>query len=335
VDEGPATGGASTAFGQAGAVQGACLDRACAPAHPGTCPGRWPVTAYGTSSIKRHRRTKLALESIRGELVSVLELEQPCTVRQVYYRLESQGAIAKTESEYRRIARLLSEMRREGRIPYSWIADSTRWMRRPQTWASLEGALAQTQAHYRRALWNDQDAYVEVWLEKDALAGVLYTVTSRWDVPLMVSRGFASLTFLHSAAETIASLRKPTHIYYFGDHDPSGLIIPTKIEQTLRELAPRADITFTRAAVTPAQIKEWDLPTRPTKREGNAHAKRFDGESVEVDAIAPTTLRAMCQECIEQHIDPAAYAATLRTEQAERYTLDALIRRGLGGAHVS
>ena len=74
------------------------------------------------------------------------------------------------------------------------------------------GALEETHRHYRRDYWRDLDDYVEVWLEKDALAGVLYRVTDEWGVPLMVTRGFASLSYIHNAAETIARIGKPTHI---------------------------------------------------------------------------------------------------------------------------
>jgi len=288
-----------------------------------------PGHLYETSPIKRARRTGAAMEDIRVGIERVVADEQPCTLRQIFYRLVAGGVVAKTEREYLTIARLLVEMRREGRIPFSAIADSTRWMRKPRTWSSLEAALRQTKHTYRRSLWNDQSVYVEVWCEKDALAGVLVDATEKWDVPLMVSRGFASVTFLHSAAKAIEAAGKPAYLYYFGDHDPSGLVIPRKIEQTLREYAPCAEIHFERVAVLPAQILEWSLPTRPTKRAGNTHAKRFAGESVEVDAIPPRQLRALCDRCITQHIDQAAYQATLRVEKAERETLDALVR-GLG-----
>ena len=97
-------------------------------------------------------------------------------------------------------------------------------MRKPDTHSSPEEALANTARTYRKALWDDQDAYVEIWCEKDALAGVLYKETAVWDVPLMVSRGFASLTFLAEAAEAIAAEGKPAYLYYFGDHDPSGVL---------------------------------------------------------------------------------------------------------------
>src|SRR5262249_28588791 len=145
---------------------------------------------------------------------------------------------------------------------------------------------------YRRAVWDTQASYVEIWLEKDALAGVLYDVTEEWDVPLMVTRGYASLSFLHSAAETISSHSKPTYLYYFGDHDPSGLDITRAVEQGIRQFAPNADITFERVAVNPDQIEGMGLPTRPTKA-SDSRSKGFEGESVEVDAISPDDLRRL------------------------------------------
>ena len=87
-------------------------------------------------------------------------------------------------------------MRRAGELPYDWLADNTRWMRKPSTFNGVEEALRDTASLYRKALWTDADAYVEIWLEKDALAGVVYPVTGLYDVPLMVARGYASLSFL-------------------------------------------------------------------------------------------------------------------------------------------
>jgi hypothetical protein len=83
----------------------------------------------------------------------------------------------------------------------------------PRTFDSVEDALRNTAAFCRKALWNEADSYVEIWLEKDALAGVVYPVTSMYDVPLMVARGYASLSFLYSAAEAINELDVPAYIY--------------------------------------------------------------------------------------------------------------------------
>ncbi len=253
------------------------------------------------------------------------------TVRQVYYQAVTQGLIDKTEAEYKNtVVRLLTQMRRDGELQYDWIADNTRWMRKPHTWSSMESLLQNTARTYRRSLWDDQDAYVEIWLEKEALAGVLYRETEAWDVPLMVTRGYPSLSFLHSAAEAIEEqccdpLRpfcgKDVYLYYFGDYDPSGLDISRAVREGIEEIIPDAYFEFKRVAVTPEQIEALNLPTRPTKRT-DSRSKGFQGESVEVDAIPPAMLRDLVRECIEQHVDEHALEATQKVEVQERETLE-------------
>jgi hypothetical protein len=246
------------------------------------------------------------------------------TVRQVFYQLVSRGVIAKTEAQYKQtVCRLLVEMRRDGTVPYGWIADNTRWMRKPRTFDSLRSMLEMSQQTYRRALWNDQACYVEVWLEKEALAGVLVDVTVEWDVPLMVTRGYPSVSFLHSAGEQIAGVDCPVWIYYFGDRDPSGVDIDRFVERELRRHAPDCDLTFERVAVLPEQIQQYALQTRPTKKT-DSRAKSFRGESVEVDAIDPDTLRSLCEACITRHVDSEQLQRTQAVEEAERETLAAL-----------
>jgi len=247
------------------------------------------------------------------------------TVRQVFYRLVSAGVIDKTEAEYKgTVIRLLLAMRREGIVPYSWVTDNTRWMRKPRTHGSLEEALRFTAQTYRRALWDNQDDYVEVWTEKDAIAGILFEETEEWDVPLMVARGFSSETFLYNSAKAIKEIDRPTYLYHFGDYDPSGVAAALDIERRIKAFAPSAEIHFERAAVTREQIQELDLPTRPTKKT-DTRSKNFKGESVEVDAIPPRLLREMVSECITQHINDFALAKIQQVEQAERDTLDTII----------
>jgi len=285
---------------------------------------------YRSSPIKRPRRSRIDIAQLCCTIKDLVKSERPMTVRQIYYRLVSQGAIGKTEGEYKTtVCRLLVEMRRRGELPYHWIADNTRWQRKPDTYSSMGEMLRLTQQTYRRALWENQDADVEIWLEKDALAGVLYDVTAEWDVPLMVTRGYPSLTFLHSSAESMAE-HKPTYIYYFGDHDPSGIDIPRKVERDLRAFAPFAEIHFERVAVTEAQIAEYDLPTRPTKKT-DSRSKSFEGESVEVDAIPPRDLRNLAYDCILKHIDHRALQQLRKVEAAERQSLESMIA-GMGGA---
>lgn len=288
--------------------------------------------AYQPRSIKRKRRSRSEIEFIDNALYDVLAAsESAMTCRQVFYQLTKNQTIEKTENEYHNtVIRRLGILRKAGTIPFDWISDNTRWMRKPRTWGGMKSAVRRTAESYRRAMWDNQNCYVEIWIEKDALAGVVYDITAEFDVPLMVAKGFSSITYLYSAAENIAAQEKPAHIYAFTDHDPAGVWIPRKIEQAMREWAPDAEIHFTRAAVTQEQIDELELPTRPTKTT-DSRAKNFKGESVDLDAMAPADLRQLVTNCIRQHIDPWQWSQTEMIEAEERSALEMLADRFEGG----
>ena len=191
--------------------------------------------AYQTSTIRRPRRTKAEIEVIKDGLHEIVEAEKPMTVRQVFYAATVAGLVDKTEDAYRNtVARLLLQMRRDGDLPYSWITDATRWMHKQSSYDGLAAFIERHQRAYRRDLWAEAEDYVEVWVEKEALAGVIYDVTDEFDVPLMVSKGFASESYLYSAADTITDQllggKTKAIIYFFGDYDPSGLKISESIE---------------------------------------------------------------------------------------------------------
>jgi hypothetical protein len=153
---------------------------------------------YPASPIKR-RATKAEVERRRGAFYEIIEAMKPMTVRQVFYQATISGLVEKSEAGYAKVQTDLVLMRKTGDLPYGWLADNTRWQRRPRTFDGVAEALKETARLYRKALWSDADCYVEIWLEKDALSGVIYPVTSMFDVPLMVARGYASLSFLHTA----------------------------------------------------------------------------------------------------------------------------------------
>jgi hypothetical protein len=193
-------------------------------------------------------------------------------------------------------------------------------MRKPSTFNGIESCLNSTAHYYRRDLWAAMPVYVEVWCEKDALAGVLMEETRTYDVPLMVAKGYSSISFLHSAAETIQAKGKPAYIYHFGDLDPSGVDAARDIEAKLRRYAPGAEIHFERPAVTREQVDEWNLPSRPTKQT-DSRAKKFVGTSVELDAIPAAKLRELVRERIERHVDQNKLSLLRVAEKSERELL--------------
>jgi hypothetical protein len=249
-------------------------------------------------------------------------------VRQVFYQLVTRGVIEKTETEYQRtVIRLMTDMRLNGELRFDWIVDETRRRRITTTHDSIAAALEATAKFYRRSALRDCDDYLEIWVEKDALSGVLWDVVSDYDVPLMVSRGMPSITFLHGTAQLVARADrqgKTSYIYQFGDHDPSGVLIPKSIERRLDEMCERLGCPspiIERVALTEEHIAEFNLPTRPTKRDGNNHADRFEGDSVELDALPAHALRDMVREVIERHISPDALDVLRAAEESEREQL--------------
>lgn len=275
---------------------------------------------YQASRIKRARSTKAQVEERRDALYKLVEVMRPATVRQTFYQVTVRGLVEKTEDGYAKVQTDLALMRRAGELPYGWLTDCTRYQCKPESYRDVDHVLEETARLYRKDLWADAGCYVEIWIEKDALSGVIYPVTAEYDVRLMSARGYASLSFLHDAAEYIAELDVPAFIYHLGDHDPSGVNAGEKIEETLRELAPKAEIHFERLAVLPRQIHTWNLPSRRTKTT-DTRAKAFEGDSVELDAIEPDKLRALVRDAIERHIDQEQLQVLKAAEESERELL--------------
>ena len=289
------------------------------------------ATVYETSAINggRHRRTQAELAEIDTAIYDIAEAERPCTIRGLFYRVMSKGLVPKTEQGYGVVQRQALKMRRAGALPYNWITDGSRLRLKPRTFSCAQAALENTARMYRRDLWIDQGVHVEVWSEKDAIRGVVFPVTAEFDVPLMITRGFGSETFLYDSAEEINDEGCPAVIYQLGDHDPSGVAAWDDIQRKLRDFVDdEIDLTFERIAVTPEQITELDLPTRPTKQSDSRSAK-FEGQSVEVDAIPSSTLRQLVTDAIEQWIAPEALRLTKVAEASEREVLTR-IAEGLG-----
>jgi hypothetical protein len=235
---------------------------------------------YVASDIKRFRRTKQEIRAIKNAIVGILTESNPQTVRQVFYALTVLGVVGKAENEYQRtVIRLMVDMREKGELPFHWVPDNTRWQRKPVTFAGLAACLEATANGYRRDLWAASPAHVEIWCEKDALAGVLLEETRVYDVPLMVAGGYSSISFLHSTAKEIEAKGKRAYVYHFGDLDPSGVDAARDIEAKLRKYAPKAEIHFERPAMTRDKssngICRRVQPRSPTQGRRNLLARRL------------------------------------------------------------
>jgi hypothetical protein len=281
-----------------------------------------------SSPIKRARRTAAEMDDVREALVTVAGAGNGMTIRHLFYKLVAAGVIEKTEQEYSNVViRLGLEMRRNGCIPYGKIIDGSRLYSVPETFGSVRQAIAATARLYRRNYWLTADRTLEVWCEKDAIRALVQPVTSAYAVPLMVTRGFASESVVHSLAVETERTGKPKIILSLSDYDPSGSIMLRDIIDRAKHYAPRSTFLPEQVALTREQIDTYSLPTRPTKNEGNRHAAGFkDDRSVELDAMEPDNLRDLLNYAIAAHVDFDTLKFLRVAEESEKNTLIEMAR---------
>lgn len=280
---------------------------------------------YHASPIRRRRATSAEMEARAEFLIAYATTHGPVTVRQLFYAatVADVPGIDKTEAGYAKVQTQVLALRRAGRLDYDDIADSTRWMRRPDTFDDLHDALRQTARFYRKSLWSGAEAEVEIWLEKNALAGVVYPVADDFDVPLMVTSGYTSETFAYQAVDRLRGTGRRLVIHSLYDFDRSGKDAEASLREKVERFGAEFDVSveFHPLALTAGQIGAMNLPTRPPKA-GTAADRRWPHTyAAELDAIPPDTLRDMVREAIERHLPADEYQRLKRIEAAERRTL--------------
>jgi hypothetical protein len=244
----------------------------------------------------------------------------PMTLRQLYYRFVAHDLVDNKQSQYDYLGEAMKEARLEGYVPWSAIEDRTRGTEagdRPAVSARdrferARGFLEGAPDRHARPRWEGQQRYVEVWVEKEALAGVLRPVCDELGVELFPNRGYTSVTMLHEAAERISE-RTPeggrAEVLYLGDFDPSGQDIERNAQEKLRyEFGTAVEVE--RIALTRPQIDERGLPPQPAKSTDSRY-EDFVAEhgdlAVELDALEPEVLRDLVREEVGERFDEDAH----------------------------
>lgn len=266
------------------------------------------------------------------------------TLRQLYYQLVAAVVFENQQKNYAKLSDLLGQARMAGAVDWDFIEDRIRVPRFPNEFRDMADGLATLASAYRLDRWHAQRNYVEVWVEKDALSGVLEPVTSDYHVRLMVNRGYSSITAMHDASLRLrlASQRlgKECKILYFGDHDPSGEDMVRDVRDRLGELW--ADVEVTKVALTMDQVRQYDLPPNPAKTTDSRSGYKSDGsvregsyvdkhgdESWELDALPPDVLDEMLRGSLEELVDRELFDEVRGMEDEHKAALEGL-RAGEG-----
>jgi hypothetical protein len=266
-------------------------------------------------------------ETIIAAAASVLEAQNPMTLRQVYYQLVSQQIIPNCRSAYQALSGALVAARQEGTIPWEWIEDRTRRPRAVSMWTDLPEFLEDVRNAYRRDVWQTQPQYVEAWLEKDALSGLFGDVLRPYGITLNVGRGYDGWSSIRNAALRIEQSRKPTAILYFGDFDPSGEDMARSLRERLAFFSCEPEIV--KCALIPEDIGDYSLPPAFNKktdsREKAFSAQYGETASVELDALPWTVLKGRIVDEVEHRMDLKVLKATVAKQKEDADALSRMI----------
>ena len=247
------------------------------------------------------------------------------TVRQLFYQLVSNETILNNQNQYFRLGKLLTEARMEGLVDWESIEDRIRIPQIPTHFANTQELIEVALHSFKLNRWQLQDNYVEVWVEKDALTGILEQITEKYHVCLQVNRGYSSISALHDASHRLKQKDqegKQTHILYLGDHDPSGVDMGRVIPATLEEFG--CNVSFKKIALLKKQIKKYRLPPNPEKMKDprtKGYITQHGSGSWELDALPPDVLTKIVEFEIEKLLDVKKFEKILKLEKNERSKL--------------
>jgi hypothetical protein len=221
--------------------------------------------------------------------------------------------------------RIILKLRRGRCVSYGKIVDSTRRRFRPSSWNDITAFMETVASAYRLDFWTRQETHVEVFVEKDAMSGVLEPVTRELNVNLNVTRGFCSETMVVEIAQCWNTITKPIQVYYLGDHDPAGLDIERDLRKKLGAMCDRG-FNWDRLAVTAQDFFDSDVIGFPVKKQAarikwEPYVNQFGDRCVEVDAINPGDIRDRLKAAIESHIDLAEWERLRQIEELERQSV--------------
>ncbi len=253
------------------------------------------------------------------------------TVRQIFYRLVSSGFIQNTINSYKLFDRMITRGREKGDIDARSIVDRARQvMGGDYGYASVQdfvrtkiSELEDTE-QYTRRIWDNQPQYVEVWVEKDALATLFSSIADGYRVVTYPSRGYSSYTKVYEAINKRFSLYgdRPITILHFSDHDPSGLNMTEDIQSRLYRYGSHAKVK--RIALTYTQVRQFGLEPMPTKMSDSRwreYSVQYGNQCWELDALPPNELQNIIRDAIKVHVDVSRWNKTFKEIEKEKQSL--------------
>lgn len=281
------------------------------------------------------RQKTLKIIDIANVIISEYQAEgYDLTLRQLYYQFVARDYIPNTESEYSKLGNIVSNGRVAGLIDWDSIVDRTRNVNGNSHFDSPVDILSIAAKQYKLDTRSTQDTYIEVWIEKEALLGVIERICRQLDVTYLACRGYYSQSAMWRAAERVATgmaiskehyiehgLRKAV-VFHLGDHDPSGLDMTRDIQDRFRLFGVEPEVQ--RIALNMDQVEEYNPPPNPAKLTDSrfgSYMREYGTESWELDALDPKVITALIKESVDEHTDQGKRQIRINKQEKDRAEL--------------
>nr|QIG67178.1 hypothetical protein EVB34_073 [Rhizobium phage RHph_TM26] len=257
------------------------------------------------------------------------------TLRQLYYQFVSKDLIPNTQASYNKLGVIVNNGRMAGLISWTAIEDRGRNLKGLETFRHPNEALKSVHDNYRRDLWADQPWRPEVWVEKQALEGVVGGICNKLRVNFFAIKGYNSQSEQWRAGQRFARYvqkgQRPI-VFHLGDHDPSGLDMTRDNRERLETFA-GVPIMVQRLALNMNQIEELRPPPNPAKQTDSRFEEyrvQHGDSSWELDALDPKYIERLIENAIALIRDGEIWDKALMREVEERDQI-ALAMEMLGG----
>jgi len=280
--------------------------------------------------------TKVLLSQCQSILSDYKDEGLQLTVRQLFYQLVSRDVIANDQSQYNRLQRIVKRGRRSGYLDWEMIVDRGRPLRQRQRWGSPEEIIEASARSFHLDLWQDQAYRPEVWIEKDALVGVIKATCREWDVPYLSTRGYVSDSAAWRGAQRFRDvmngeksdrevpakseeIQQIPVIIHLSDHDPSGVDMTRDLREKFELFGLRFPIE--RVALTMDQIRRYEPPPNYAKASDSrseGYVEQYGTECWELDALDPSVIQSVVEDAVQEQVTSRESFAARKEERKEQ-----------------
>lgn len=254
------------------------------------------------------------------------------TLRQLYYQFVARAMLPNTQQSYKRLGSIINDARLAGMVDWYSIEDRTRNLKSNYHFKGPRQAIQDALDTYEIDMWSNQPERVEVWIEKEALAGVIAGVCDEMDVPYFACRGYVSQSeqwrAYVRARHYEMNREQKTVILHFGDHDPSGIDMTRDNQDRLNLFMGWQAVKVERLALNWDQVEEFNPPPNPAKMTDSRFAgyvSQYGDESWELDALEPSVMTDLIRQHVQQHRDPALWSDKEEERENHKFQLQDII----------